>query len=80
MEMIKTVNSINQRSFKFFKLNQDRFRRDTELATEDALQNNGLQLSLLGNFYEMGGFQKLIDLIKVGGVSPEFKCPILVMT
>ena len=42
------------------------------------MSGNGFMLSLAGKFDDMGGFQKLLDLIKIGGMGNDFKCPIAI--
>ena len=43
------------------------------------MQENGFMLSLVGTFANMDGFKKFLDLIKIGAMGKDFKCPVIVI-
>jgi hypothetical protein len=40
------------------------------------VEENGYMLSVFSQFHELGGFKRIFDLIRIGGISPDFKFPI----
>lgn len=49
-----------------------------DMADQAKMSENGLMLSLVVQFNNLGGFNKLLSLVKIGGRDPNFKCPITV--
>mmetsp|Transcript_36080 Transcript_36080/g.55403 ORF Transcript_36080/g.55403 Transcript_36080/m.55403 type:complete len:242 (+) Transcript_36080:625-1350(+) len=63
----------------FFSTFKNSLKVESEFATDRGMQENGLMLSIICNFGNMGGFQKILDFVSVGGMGPDFKCPIPLM-
>jgi hypothetical protein len=51
----------------------------SEFVAPEKLQNNGLQLSLVGLFGDLHGFKGLLDLLEMKQEGQVFKCPISII-
>ena len=67
-----------ERSNKFFRQHIAAINYQGEFADPSKMPENGLMLSLVNKFGELGGFAKLQNLIKIGGTGTDFRCPVTV--
>jgi len=77
--MIHKCFGLCERSLKFFRLFRNSINYPSEFTDPQKMQENGFMLSLIGKFGSLGGFQKLQDLIKIGGMGQDFKYPVTII-
>ena len=73
--MIHKCFGLCERSNKFFRNFRNSINYPSEFAEPQKMQENGFMLSLIGRFGSLDGFKKFQDLIKIGAMGQDFKCP-----
>lgn len=74
--MVQKCFGLCARANKFFRQFASYLSYPTEHTDPAKMAENGLLLSLIGQFISLGGFEKLKTFIKIGAAGPDFKCPV----
>ena len=77
--MIHKCFGLCERSNKFFRNFRNSINYPSDFTEPQKMQENGFMLSLIGKFGSLGGFEKLQDLIKIGGMGQGFKYPVTII-
>jgi len=77
--MVHKCFGLCERSNKFFRNFRNSINYPNDYAEPQKMQENGFMLSLIGGFGSLDGFKKFLDLIKIGAMEEDFKCPVILI-